>query len=210
LSTSSLSRFLSALSQNSQLYDPLHQTPINSISRPLLSSTILSHAQSHANITVLFDHKVAKIDWKRRIVYRTASGFKGGWEDPSEGQNEGAGKGWDLMVGSDGIWSAVRGEMMKVSPCAAFPVLSQRSSPFCSRGSLAHSTFLLFLHRSIYSQNQIPHVWIELHLPPGPVDPSTGEATFFISPEHLHIWPRKEFMLIALPNKVRSLSVLPS
>jgi hypothetical protein len=124
LSTSSLSRFLSALSQNSQLYDPLHQTPINSISRPLLSSTILSHAQSHANITVLFDHKVAKIDWKRRIVYRTASGFKGGWEDPSEGQNEGAGKGWDLMVGSDGIWSAVRGEMMKVSPCAAFPVLS--------------------------------------------------------------------------------------
>lgn len=51
-----------------------------------------------------------------------------------------------------------------------------------------------------FEQKQIPHVWIELHLPPA--TDANGEPDFAISPRHLHIWPRQEFMLIALPNKV--------
>ena len=31
---------------------------------------------------------------------------------------------------------------------------------------------------------------------------SNGKATFLLDPNHLHIWPRHSFMLIALPNKV--------
>ncbi|EUC66128.1 kynurenine 3-monooxygenase, putative, partial [Rhizoctonia solani AG-3 Rhs1AP] len=31
-----------------------------------------------------------------------------------------------------------------------------------------------------------------------------GEPTFLLDPNHLHIWPRHSFMLIALPNKDRS------
>lgn len=56
-----------------------------------------------------------------------------------------------------------------------------------------------------FEQKQIPHVWVELHLPPRTNE--KGEACFAISPKHLHIWPRQEFMLIGLPNKVRSRAI---
>jgi len=34
-----------------------------------------------------------------------------------------------------------------------------------------------------------------------PPDPSKPDG-FAMPPNHLHIWPRQKFMLIALPNKV--------
>lgn len=51
-----------------------------------------------------------------------------------------------------------------------------------------------------YQQEYIAHEYIELRMPPGPE--VNGSATFLIDPNHLHIWPRHSFMLIALPNKV--------
>ncbi|KAL7412761.1 hypothetical protein BDY24DRAFT_415724 [Mrakia frigida] len=167
--------------QNSQLYDPIHGSCINSISRPLLSSTILDRAASHPLISVRFERKVGKVDWRTRTVYPAApsgsssskgeSGGGGGWIE------EGKETGWDLLVGGDGSWSVVRKEMMRVQAAT-------------------------------YTQTQIPHVWVELNLPPGPPNLETGEAaTFSISPEHLHIWPRHEFMLIALPNKDKSFTM---
>ena len=38
---------------------------------------------------------------------------------------------------------------------------------------------------------------------PAGKDPK-GDPIFLLDPNHLHIWPRHSFMLIALPNKVRS------
>ena len=32
-----------------------------------------------------------------------------------------------------------------------------------------------------------------------------GHPSFLLDPNHLHIWPRHSFMLIALPNKVKVL-----
>jgi kynurenine 3-monooxygenase len=52
-----------------------------------------------------------------------------------------------------------------------------------------------------YAQTYIPHEYIELKMPPG-VD-ADGNPRFRMDPNHLHIWPRHSFMLIALPNKVR-------
>ncbi|TXT10730.1 hypothetical protein VHUM_02235 [Vanrija humicola] len=45
-----------------------------------------------------------------------------------------------------------------------------------------------------FSQSFIPHGYIELHMPP-------KDGGFAMPPNHLHIWPRESFMLIALPNK---------
>lgn len=56
-----------------------------------------------------------------------------------------------------------------------------------------------------YQQTYIPHEYLELRMPAGPVNETDGQATFLIDPNHLHIWPRHSFMLIALPNKVRCL-----
>lgn len=54
-----------------------------------------------------------------------------------------------------------------------------------------------------YQQTYIPHEYLELRMPAGPVNTTDGEPTFLLDPHHLHIWPRESFMLIALPNKVR-------
>ncbi|ODV87726.1 hypothetical protein CANARDRAFT_5040 [[Candida] arabinofermentans NRRL YB-2248] len=54
-----------------------------------------------------------------------------------------------------------------------------------------------FLQKNIrmnYSQEFIDMCYLELYIPPG------ENNTFSIDPNHLHIWPRKNFMLIALPN----------
>ncbi|KAH8169141.1 FAD binding domain-containing protein [Sarocladium implicatum] len=78
---------------------------------------------------------------------------------------------FDLMIGADGAHSAVRYHMMKFS-------------------------------RMDYQQEYIDTLWCEFYLPPR----SEGEAkqsefgNFRISPNHLHIWPGKDFMFIAIPS----------
>lgn len=51
-----------------------------------------------------------------------------------------------------------------------------------------------------YQQEYIRDEYLELRMPAGMGD--NGEPTFLLDPNHLHIWPRHSFMLIALPNKV--------
>ncbi|RDB20986.1 Kynurenine 3-monooxygenase [Hypsizygus marmoreus] len=53
--------------------------------------------------------------------------------------------------------------------------------------------------RMDYQQEYIKHEYIELRMPAGQDD--DGKPTFLIDPNHLHIWPRHSFMLVALPNK---------
>ncbi len=45
-----------------------------------------------------------------------------------------------------------------------------------------------------YQQMYLTHGYKELEIPPG------DGGSFLIEPEYLHIWPRHEYMLIALPN----------
>ena len=52
-----------------------------------------------------------------------------------------------------------------------------------------------------YQQEYIRDEYIELKIPAG--KDHNGESTFLLDPNHLHIWPRHFFMLIALPNKVK-------
>lgn len=49
-----------------------------------------------------------------------------------------------------------------------------------------------------YSQTYLPHGYKELHIPP------TASGDFAMDPGGLHIWPRGQYMMIALPNPDRS------
>lgn len=49
--------------------------------------------------------------------------------------------------------------------------------------------------RMNYTQEFIDTCYIELYIPLGP------NNSFLLDPNHLHIWPRDKFMLIALPNQ---------
>jgi len=55
---------------------------------------------------------------------------------------------------------------------------------------------LFFSDRMNYSQSYIGHGYKELTMLPTP------EGEFRMSHQHLHIWPKHTFMMIALPNKV--------
>ncbi|CAE6534134.1 unnamed protein product [Rhizoctonia solani] len=84
---------------------------------------------------------------------------------------------FDLCVGADGSYSNVRRQMMRVVRQVDIEPMD-------------------------YQQEYLPHDYIELSIPPG--RGVNGEPAFLLDPNHLHIWPRHSFMLIALPNKDRS------
>jgi hypothetical protein len=52
--------------------------------------------------------------------------------------------------------------------------------------------------RMNYAQEYIDHAYVELNMPP------TVDGGYAMDPNHLHIWPRYTFMMIALPNLVGS------
>lgn len=58
---------------------------------------------------------------------------------------------------------------------------------------------LMRVVRMNFQQEYIPHEYIELKMPAGHNE--HGKPSFSLDPNHLHIWPRHSFMLIALPNK---------
>ncbi|KAL4068013.1 hypothetical protein J3A83DRAFT_4359851 [Scleroderma citrinum] len=58
---------------------------------------------------------------------------------------------------------------------------------------------LMRVVRMNFQQEYIPHEYIELKMPAGHSE--QGQPSFLLDPNHLHIWPRHSFMLIALPNQ---------
>lgn len=65
----------------------------------------------------------------------------------------------------------------------------------------AHSAVryhLMKFTRMSYSQEYIDTLWCEFHIAPSSAQGPHG--AFKISPHHLHIWPGKEFMFIAIPS----------
>jgi len=57
--------------------------------------------------------------------------------------------------------------------------------------------------RMDFSQNYIDCMWCELEIPSA--ETPTEWNGYKMLPERLHIWPRGNFMLIALPNNVTRL-----
>ena len=83
---------------------------------------------------------------------------------------------FDFLIGADGAHSSARYHLMKFT-------------------------------RMDYQQEYIDTLWCEFQIPPkehhGIDNP---EPQFRISPHHLHIWPGKEYMFIAIPSLVSSTS----
>jgi kynurenine 3-monooxygenase len=79
---------------------------------------------------------------------------------------------FDFMIGADGAHSSVRYHLMKYS-------------------------------RMDYQQEYIDTLWCEFQiLPKSTATAGDLNSKFRISPNHLHIWPGKQFMFIAIPSDV--------
>ncbi|KAI1314200.1 FAD/NAD(P)-binding domain-containing protein [Xylaria venustula] len=77
---------------------------------------------------------------------------------------------FDFMIGADGAHSAVRYHLMKFT-------------------------------RMNYNQEYVDTLWCEFQIKPRDSPSSqTANSKFRISPNHLHIWPGKKFMFIAIPS----------
>jgi kynurenine 3-monooxygenase len=132
----------------SQLYD-LEGRTINSIDRSFLNDLLLDEVEK-LGIKIEFGHKLEKLDLSgdKSVLY-----FK----------NDDEGVEYDLVIGADGTFSKVRGELQKYI-------------------------------RMDYSQEYVDSAYLELSIA---ADVGNG---FKLDKNHLHIWPRHNFMLIALPN----------
>ena len=144
------------------------------------------------DIRVFFEHKVTSIDFDRRkMTVRNVNAA----EDVDVS--------FDFCVGADGSYSIVRRQLMRVVRCV-YPITLE--FPFFFSGASWVRAELTSLqrgsHRMDYQQWYIPHDYIELKMPAGPPKEPGGDPTYLLDPNHLHIWPRHTFMLIALPNKV--------
>jgi kynurenine 3-monooxygenase len=79
---------------------------------------------------------------------------------------------FDFLIGADGAHSAARYHMMKYV-------------------------------RMDYQQEYIDTLWCEFTiLPQQTKDANDPDSIFQISPHHLHIWPGRDFMFIAIPSLV--------
>ncbi|KAJ7580763.1 hypothetical protein C8J56DRAFT_1006411 [Mycena floridula] len=73
---------------------------------------------------------------------------------------------------------------------------------FCIGADGSYSTMrrqMMKVVRMNYEQAYINDEYIELRIPAGVS--ADGQPEFLLDPTHLHIWPRRSFMLIAMPNK---------
>lgn len=124
---------------------------IRSVSRRGLNETLLSCAEREPDVTLHFDQRCVGVDLDSATAH-----FVG----PDGARRSYSG---DLVLGCDGIFSAVRSRMMRTD-------------------------------RFDYEQRYLAHGYKELSIPPGP------GGSFRLEREALHIWPRGDYMLIALPN----------
>ena len=126
---------------------------IYSVSRGGLNLKLLELADQFPNVEIFFEEACQSFDTRSNTLT-----FKNGQTGEI---SEVAG---DLIFGTDGAFSAIRGAMQR-------------------------------LPRFNYSQYYLPHGYKELTIPPGP------GGTHQLEKNALHIWPRGQFMLIALANE---------
>lgn len=98
-------------------------------------------------------------------------------------------------------------------PTLTFDIASQgreeaRSFDYVIGADGAHSSFRYQMQRSMrmdYSQKYVDMQYLELYIPPN--KDKSADSPFHFDPNHLHIWPRHNYMLIALANMDGSFTV---
>ncbi|KAJ1432019.1 hypothetical protein B484DRAFT_448050 [Ochromonadaceae sp. CCMP2298] len=155
-----------------------------SVSRQLINSVLLRRASQHPGIKIHFGYSFVNSTAEGRCTFKVEGSDKGEGEEKGEEAKGGAGAGegvfeevYDLIIGADGAYSGVRESMLKKG-------------------------------RVNFSRQYIGHGYMELTIPAKvvPADAGAEERLDFAlaCPEGLHIWPRGEFMLIAIPNPDKS------
>lgn len=133
---------------------------INSVSRGGLNLSLIHEASKHNNVEWFFDHPCVDVD-----LAGTVAVFQGPDGKPVRVES-------DLIAGTDGAFSAVRGVLMKTDR---------------------------FEYSQSYLEHGYKELHVPAAAAAG-VDPAKFDG-WAMDPNALHIWPRGGAMMIALPNR---------
>ncbi|GAM38522.1 hypothetical protein TCE0_033r09307 [Talaromyces pinophilus] len=161
--------------QAAQAYD-VHGQAINSIDRATLNNALLDALEKTPNVKLFFNHKLTGADFHSRKA----------WFERRIPEDEHK---TDHPHPDEAAVDFDRAPEVEVS------------FDFLIGADGAHSAsryHMMKYSRVDYQQEYIDTLWCEFRIEP------TKEGEFRISPNHLHIWPGKEFMFIALPSPDKS------
>lgn len=148
-----LGRMTHDMDSNQNFYPySIHGKAIHSVSRGGLNAALMSKAEGFDNVQFFFNEKCETVDLDNATC--TFKNYETGKITTETS---------DLVIGSDGAFSAVRAEMVKQP-------------------------------RFNYSQQYISAGYKEIHFP------TAADGSAQLDTSALHIWPRKEFMLMGLAN----------
>ncbi|KKZ64111.1 salicylate hydroxylase [[Emmonsia] crescens] len=164
---------LGKLTEESQAYD-VHGRYINSMDRGRLNELLLDELEKCPNVKLFFNHKLTGADFKNKKAW-------------FERRNPEDATGTATSTTQNGKLIAITR-----APEIEVPF------DFLIGADGAHSAtrfHLMKYARMNYQQEYSDVQWCEFQIKP------TAETNdFAISPNHLHIWPGREFMFIALPS----------
>ncbi len=135
-----------------QQYGVTGREAINSISRSGLNMALLDAAEKRPGVRIFFNQRCVNVDFEKQTA-----------EVQDESSRETRPVPYDVLLGADGAFSAVRSAM-------------QRRDRFD------------------YQQSYLTHAYKELSIPPA------DGGGHRLEKHALHIWPRRSYMMIALPN----------
>jgi kynurenine 3-monooxygenase len=153
-------------------YDVDPNKHINSIGRAALNTTVIEAAQRYPNVRVHFNHKCTGVE----IDSATAQLLN----PPSPG------------YGVAGTSSSSQ----RLNSSTAQPITASGDAVIGVDGafSAVRQSMQLKIDNFEYDESYLAHGYKELTIPPAP------NGGWRMEKEALHIWPRKSFMMIALPN----------
>jgi kynurenine 3-monooxygenase len=156
-------------------FSPYDRDPnkfINSIGRAALNTTVIEAAQHYPNVRVHFNHRCASVDLEQATAHLETSSVEAPVLAMPKPGEAGSGVPPQKIVRAHG--DAV------IGVDGAFSVVRQSM----------HKKIPGF----IYDESYLAHGYKELTIPP------RADGSWQMEKNALHIWPRKSFMMIALPN----------
>lgn len=164
--------------EESQEYDA-HGRYLGAVDRAGINKRLLDELDKLPNVKLIFNHKLTGVDFDKKKAWfeQRENPRTDHAQNPTQDSQNPPPRAteievdFDFMLGCDGAHSAVRYHLMKFA-------------------------------RMDYTQSYIDTLWCEFHISPFKTKEGGGESEgdFQISPNHLHIWPGKEFMFIAIPS----------
>jgi kynurenine 3-monooxygenase len=155
-------------------YDVDPKNCINSIGRAALNTTVIEAAHRYPNVRVHFNHKCTDVDLDSATAHLETSPVAAG--SPQDKSVRMA----DVSpANSDSQIISAHGDAV-IGVDGAFSAVRQ--------------SMQMQINRFDYDESYLPHGYKELTIPPAP------DGSWRMEKNALHIWPRKSFMMIALPN----------